>query len=73
MAAYTDVKPLMTDTITASISQLLLWTRAAGSPRAGVSGSTHLAAWHGEGAQPEPAALGAAGEGPRRTRPPFPH
>lgn len=37
MAAYTDVKPLMTDTITASISQLLLcengvWSRPTGTP-----------------------------------------
>lgn len=29
MAAYTDVKPLMMDTMTESISQLLLWVTAA--------------------------------------------
>lgn len=44
MAAYTDVKPLITDTMTESFSQLLLWPNGLASPQAGV----------GEAARPAP-------------------
>lgn len=37
MAAYTDVKPLITDTMTESISQLLLWTEVASVSTGGCS------------------------------------